>query len=110
MIGEEPARRDNLGEFDFDDVEERADQEWQHRPVAFGVANAAVNPAGNAEEEERAEMPDVFFLRHHFADYAGEKADERGGRRGDPLVIAERGQADQRATEQPDDATADEAE
>ncbi len=54
-------------------------------------------------------MPDVFFFRHHLAHHAGEQTYQRGHRTRKPFVIAEGGQADQRAAEQADDAAADQA-
>ncbi len=110
VIREQPARRNDLSEFDLYDVEEGADQQRQHGPVSFCVADAAPHPAGDAEKKERAKVPDVFFFGHRFADDSGEQADQRGGGTGNPFVVAKGGQADQRAAEQTDDASANQAE
>src|ERR1700726_3051138 len=72
------------------------------------MAQETPDPLRNVQKKERAEMPDIFFFRHYFADHSGDEADQGGGGAGEPFVIAKSGKADERAAEQADDATSDE--
>ena len=54
-------------------------------------------------------MPDVLFLGDHLANHAGEQSNQRGHGTRQPFVISKRGQTDQRAAEQADDAPADQS-
>jgi hypothetical protein len=105
----EPIVRNDSCEFQLRHREHGAGEKRQHRPISLGVAHEAPDPFGDTQEEERAEMPDVFFFRHQFTDDAGKKAHQCGCRARKPFVIAESGKADQRAAEQADDSAADQA-
>ncbi len=63
---------------------------------------------GMLRKQKGAEMPDVFFFGHYFADHSGDKSDQRRGRTGEPFVIAKSRETDQRAAQQANDAAADE--
>ena len=98
-----------VGQFQFSYGQRGAGEQRKHGPVCFSVADETPDPLRNVQEKERAEMPDVFFFGHQFADHSGDESDERGGGTGEPFVVAEGRKADQRAAEQADDASTDEA-
>src|ERR1700690_2620275 len=102
-------RRNGAREFNLTEFKSGADQQRQHRPIAFAKADQFYEPLRNIQKKERAEMPDVFLFRNHFADHAGEQSDQRGKRARQPLVMAECGKRDERAAEQSNDAPANQA-
>ena len=109
MLGEEPAGRKRTGELDAAEFAGGAGEKGEHGPVAAAVAEDVPEPAGKVEEEERAELPDVFFFGEDIANHAGEETDQGGHGAGKPFVIAEGDERDEGAAEEADDASADEA-
>ena len=69
----------------------------------------ARKPAGDAQKRERAEIPDVFFFGHHLANQAAGEAGDCRHRHGQPFMIQECRQADNRAAQRADHAAAKQA-
>ena len=104
---EQPAGRNGVGQFQFSYGQSEAREQRKHCPVCFCMAQESPDPLRNVQEKKRAEMPDVFFFGHEFADHSGDESDERGGGAGEPFVVAKSRKADERAAEQADDAASD---
>ena len=92
-------------QFESDGAAER-----QHHPRGATFAHQADDRAGNSEKRERAEIPDLLFVRDYLTDDTAGESRKRGHRHGKPLVIDKTWEADERPAEGADDASAEKSE
>src|ERR1019366_2230671 len=96
-IEREDARGKSAMQLYADELQTQDEKEERSLPIDEGLADAASNPAIDAEIEQRRERPDGFAIGAKMAQHASQCPGENVHGQGKPLAEKHRRQSNQRS-------------